>query len=248
MIKNDLYKFLYKDGNSHARENIINHHVFYEISLAGAQRGYELQLFTQKTDHEGVDLIVSDNNLFQKIQLKTVMKDASTSSWDIHARLLRPEMINATKLGFHKNFGGIGFEGCAMLIEVEVTNTGLKFDYLYTDIFVLNAFAMKFISRMRGMSTSKTALKILKKLGENNKKGKVKIPRGMFIKLKNTHCLLSLFGMTNSLDTNFPHKYHIKEHGQKFWSAGGSGVSELIIKSIANYFEQVTEDTLTFHR
>jgi len=186
-----LEAFLKKHGNSHAREKIVNYRFFYDVSLVAAKTGYELQIYQPDTDHEGVDVIFDDHRKMQKLQLKTVLQGATTKSWIIHTRLLKPEMANISSFGF-QNGGARGLEGGVVLIELVPTGESLEMHYYYADIYTLTLQA--FLSPAQKISRKATST--LKELRKNPKT--IKLTRSMFLRPRTTTDLLSIAGLKSS--------------------------------------------------
>jgi hypothetical protein len=223
-------------GNSHARENIINHKLFYNLYIAAADKGYELEVYVPKTDHQGFDVVFSDKRKIQKVQIKTVLFDAKTSNWEIHSQLLRPSLFNCKKLGFSPNYSGVGVEGSVLLLKIEPKKDDINIEYLYTDIYILNAFAMNLIKCDKPSAKNKKALKLIKLLSTNKK---VKIPKDLFIKIKHSSALLCISGLLNNY-SNFLHQRLILEYGSFYWKQGGSKPSVQTINEIKDFYKLIS--------
>ena len=90
----NINDFFREPNNSHAREKILNHHLWFDLENAAAQDNYELQVYRPDTDHVGVDVFLDDLKTIRGFQVKTVLKDAKTVNWEIHSRLLQPRGEN----------------------------------------------------------------------------------------------------------------------------------------------------------
>ena len=205
--KTQLETYLFAPENSHTKESLINNKLFYDLKLAAAERGYFLNLYLPEVDKDGFDIILDDQDSLTKLQLKTVMKKAPTTSWNIHKSLLRPSELYCEQLGFESSPTGTGYQGGIILIEVDGKN-GLDVDYYYTDIIILLGIRESIIE-LNSPPTDKAMNKLFSDLGSGRSHDKVAVNKNMFIKAKNPAGLLALVGLHNTENTSF-WRYHIQ--------------------------------------
>lgn len=202
-----LESYLFSSKNSHAKESLINNRLFYDLKLAAAENGYFLNLYLPEVDKDGFDIILDDQDNLIKLQLKTVMKSASTKSWDIHKSLLRPSAHYCEELGFEFSPTGTGYQGGVILIEITAED-GLETEYYYTDIILILGLKEKIIEHS-SPPTAKAMDKFLEKLCAGSYFEKVAVNKNMFIKANGPAGLLALIGLHNAKNTS-TWRYHIK--------------------------------------
>src|ERR1700723_1352614 len=137
-VASQLSAFLRRDGNTVTREKIFQDKIMFDLKLAAARANVPLQIFTSDVDREGYDIVVDDADLERRFQLKTVLESATTATWYIYKRLLRPQMGH---LGFEISPEGVGIEGGVILIRVNDGDDAAPVTYYYTDIYILTAVA-----------------------------------------------------------------------------------------------------------
>jgi hypothetical protein len=207
--KTPFENYLLAQCNSQARESLLNNRLFFDLKLAAAERGYFLNLYLPEVDKDGFDIILDDQDSLTKIQLKSVMKNNSTSSWYIHKSLLRPDERFREELGFEPSPTGTGYQGGVILIEIEVnSNDVLNVEYYYTDIIILLGIRDKIIE-LSSRPTDNAIKKLFSDLTRGFSHEKVAVHKKMFIKAKNPAGLLALIGMHNKENTTF-WRYHIQ--------------------------------------
>lgn len=146
-MPNELESFLYQEKNSRTKECLVNFRLFYDLKLAAALRGYDLSLYTPDVDRDGFDIIVDDHDSVRKIQIKTVLKNSSTTAWHIHKTMLRPDVEFCDQLGFEPSPFGTGVQGGVILMELEPKPSSMGLRYYYTDVFVVTALYLKIVNR-----------------------------------------------------------------------------------------------------
>ena len=202
-----LENYLLTPRNNHARESLINNKLFYDLKLAAAERSYFLNIYIPEVDQDGFDIILDDHDSLTKIQLKTLMKNARTTSWKIHKSLLRPSELYCEELGFEPSPTGTGYQGGVILIEIDANN-GFEVDYYYTDIILLLGIRDKIIE-LSSPPTEGAMKKLFANLRNGLSHEKVAINKNMFIRAKNPACLLALIGLHNTENTSI-WRYHIQ--------------------------------------
>jgi hypothetical protein len=206
-VKTQLETYLFAPENGHSKESIINNKLFFDIKLAAAERGYFLNIYLPEVDKDGFDIILDDQDSLTKIQLKTVMKNAPTTSWNIHKTLLRPSYLYCEQLGFESSPTGTGYQGGIILIEIDAGN-GLQVKYYYTDIIILLGIRENIIE-LNSPPTDKAINKLFVDLGSGLSHDKVAVNKNMFIKAKDPAGLLALAGLHNTANTSI-WRYHIQ--------------------------------------
>ena len=191
----NINDFFREPNNSHAREKILNHHLWFDLEKAAAQDNYELQVYRPDTDHVGVDVFLDDLKTIRGFQIKTVLNDAKTVDWEIHSRLLQPKVENMKS--FKCSIPVPGIEGGVILIVIDVDEKKNDFSvsYEYFDIYILKMYIMKMCSHKRCKTFDK-ACELHKQLTISTNEI-ISIPRTMFIKPKNAACLLALAGLNS---------------------------------------------------
>jgi hypothetical protein len=202
-----LEKYLMDSDNSHAKESLLNNKILFDLKLAAAERGYFLNFYTPEVDKDGFDIILDDQDSLTKIQLKTVMKNAGTTSWDIHKSLLRPEFSCCEQIGFEASPTGSGYQGGIVLLEIKLGD-GFEVDYFYTDTIILLGIKHKIINLAKP-PTEAAINKLFSGLIKGPSHEKIAVNKNMFIKAKNPACLLALIGLHNNENTSI-WRYHIQ--------------------------------------
>jgi hypothetical protein len=134
--------------------------------------------------------------------------------WEIHRSILRPLACNCEDLGFDY-LTAVGVEGGVVLIEYEIdANQMITVSYSYTDVYVINAIALKFISRHGNTVNAAKNLRETIKMGKPNEK--ISVAKGMFLPAAGPQNLLQLIGMHSSV----PHsgwQFRIREMSRLDW-------------------------------
>lgn len=204
----NINDFLREPNNSHAREKILNHHLWFDLEKAAAQDNYELQVYRPDTDHVGVDVLLDDLKTIRGFQIKTVLNDAKTVDWEIHSRLLQPKVENMKN--FKCPIPVPGIEGGVILIVIDVDEKKNDFSvsYEYFDIYILKMYIMKMCSHKRCKTFDK-ASELFKQLITSTEEI-VTIPRTMFVKPKNPASLLALAGLRTECEEMDSYRFLLK--------------------------------------
>jgi hypothetical protein len=204
----NLHTFLRESEQSHAREEILNHKLLFDLKLAAGSCGYHLQNYYSDVDHDGFDLILDDAVNLRKIQLKSVGHNATTSKWEINRGLLRPMASNLESLGFQLTSpqldGGKicwGAEGGVILITYKVDKNNVLVTYRYTDIYIITAISLGILRRGAPTIKCANALRKLLPVGESTEK--LEVNKGLFIKVSSPEHLLCLAGMKSAIPRNW---------------------------------------------
>lgn len=185
-------EFLNAPAHSHAKEELFNYRLLYDMKLAAADRGYHLLTYYSDVDHDGFDIIFDDRDTLKKVQLKTVRRGAATNSWDIHKHLLRPTLRNWEVFGYDF-VASPGVEGGVVLMEYEVGAQSTAVDYYYTDLYVITMSALEF--RNVHYATRDAAQGIYTAVGQGGSNETVAVSRGCFVRAASPQHLLALIGL-----------------------------------------------------
>ena len=195
----ELEIFLFKEENSRTKESLVNHRLFYDLKLAAALRGYDLSLYTPDVDRDGFDIILDDQDILRKIQLKTVLKNATTSTWHIHKTMLRPAGQFCEELGFEPTTSGTGVQGGVLLMELDPKNDSMDIRYHYTDVFVITALYLGIVNRRPKIR--KTIFdSFYSKIRDGVSNEKMPVPKSLFVEAKTPEHLLGLMSLHNRIN------------------------------------------------
>lgn len=117
----------------------MRHYLLHEIHLAFARYGQSVQIYEPEVDTFGYDIILDDLIRTRRIQLKTTLSVSTTSKWDIHKILLRPDVHHLNRLPFCPDSGGLGYMGGVILTSAHIVNDQIQYRYSYTDVLVICA-------------------------------------------------------------------------------------------------------------
>jgi len=189
-----LKSFLRKPETSHYREILLRHFLQYELMLAAGARDYQLKIYLSEIDHEGFDLVLDDNDLTRKIQLKSIIEEASsTAQWEIHADMLRPLPRSAAGIGFEESPFGTGSEGGIVIQVLNIENEVPDIRYEYTDVYVLRLFADGLLKRS-GPGRNVDVSQLISQICRVPRNSKVQLARGLFLRARGPCELLDLMG------------------------------------------------------
>lgn len=230
----DLAKFLLESTQSHAREEILNHKLLFDLKVAAGECGYHLQNYYSDVDHDGFDLVIDDGVNLRKMQLKSVGHKAKAAKWEIHRGLLRPTANNLEALGFQyksPQFDGgkicWGAEGGVILIVYEVNGSEIEVKYRYTDAYIISAISLGILRR------SKPTVTVANTVRQNLPKGKanqkLEIRRGLFVEAATPGHLLCLLGMESAIKRNWQNR--VRALASEKWGPKG----ETLPSKLAEY-------------
>lgn len=192
--KNGLSKFLSDPNHSTVREYMLTCRVIHDLMVAAAEK-YNLLVYIPTVDSDGFDLILDDREGLLPLQLKSVNSNSKTKSWEIHRELLRPKPGEEEWFGLEPSPNGTGRGGGVLLIDCKATKSGaVEIDYSYTDMRILMAFRLGLIKA----SQVKASGNLFRRLTAEPS-GKIRVPRGVFIKVRSPQHLLALMGLHHSL-------------------------------------------------
>jgi hypothetical protein len=176
------------------RENILRHKFLYDVSLAAAKRENPLGIYRTEVDIEGFDVMLDDRDNTKAIQLKSIIKGVTTSTWYIHRNVLRASAFIADKLHYEPSSTGVGIGGGVVIQEFVPEEEKVR--YYYTDIIILELISRGIFTR----KDRKHASKVIAELTSQGKSHeKIKITKGLFVRAKSPDCLLSLCGLRNAI-------------------------------------------------
>lgn len=186
-----IISFLKDPKNTKVREELVNHHLFYYLKMAAAERGYHLKIYQAVVDIEGFDIIMDDDDTIRKFQLKTSVA-AKTRQWKIHRVMLCPRSDLFDACGFSSP------SSCPSIIDGGVILIGitddLMYQYFYTDVYILRAFELKlFALKTLKTTTDRIANHLLNEVrAGGGLHDKVSVPRSMFLQMKSPEALLAI--------------------------------------------------------
>lgn len=190
----------YLQDNATVREEVLNLKLFYELKKAAAERKYHLKIFTANVDFEGFDIIIDDNNLTGKYQIKTKW-NSKVSRWGIQRNMLSPTIHDAKKMRVGNGESCSNVEKGVILLDIVEKDGEIHFDYYFTNFYIIKAISHKLIRRPKPTYeiAEKKMSEILTGLNPNEK---LIINKGLFVKLKNPMCLLAICGFDNTINVH----------------------------------------------
>jgi hypothetical protein len=202
-----LQEFLAADANLHAREELFNHRLLYDLKHAAFVRGYHLLTYASGVDHDGFDVVFDDRDVLRKVQLKTVSGEAVTGKWEIHRHILRPTPMHVEGFGFPSDSPN-GVEGGVILIEFKVKDDGETIDvkYFYTELSVIAGISLGLI--LRPSQTVNAAKNIFKSIMVGNSNDKIGVARGLFLPAASPHNLMCLLGLNGIIHRNWQQRIY----------------------------------------
>jgi hypothetical protein len=188
---------------------MVNHYLWHHVEKAAAQNGYELQIYRPDTDHVGVDVLFDDQRTIRPLQVKTVLSDATTSSWDIHSRLLKPTAANHNKFGIRAG-GSPGLEGGVILFEIHPDGSDdIEISARYFDIYILKMYLKKVIKNNKYFRFD-TVKNIYRSLSDTHN-DQVTIPESLFVKVRDMAALLGIAGLKCAHSDWVSYRYSVQE-------------------------------------
>lgn len=199
----NLRKFFADAVNSTTRERIFFNRLSFDLKIAAARQDYHLHLYEPDVDRSGFDIVVEDEDRVGWFQTKAVLSSASTSSWEIPVRFLRPALDFAESYGFDPVEAGRG--GGVILIEIDDSTVNGDVKYRYTDFDILAAIAERYIieekwsGRGRPASPAQSeASAIIESLRALPPDEAVWLPKQVFVTASGPDTLLGLMGLRSS--------------------------------------------------
>jgi hypothetical protein len=219
-----LTKFLVESTQSHAREEILNHKLLFDLKVAAGTCGYHLQNYSSDVDHEGFDVVLDDGVNLRKMQVKSVGRYAKTAKWDIHRGLLLPAVNNLEPLGFqYKSLQSEeerpcwGADGGVILIVYEVKGGEIEVAYRYTDVYIISAISLGILKRPK--PTIAVAKKVRTALPQENAAQTLEIRKGLFVEAATPQHLLCLLGMKSLIKRNW--QMRVRAIANEEWASKG---------------------------
>jgi len=203
--KNDVLRgFLAAPANSVTREAMYFNRLYFELKLAAARRSYALSIFEPEVDRDGFDIILDDHDSERRFQLKTVTENATTASWKIHKRLIRPAPNDGEAAGWVPMTWGLG--GGLLVLVISLDDPSRPISYRYTDWFIMNAFAEGLIrKRSRNhIAFRKECYDFLCHLTNGLGSERITIPKRFLLKPIDVDNLLALAGFHSSVNVYQP--------------------------------------------
>lgn len=223
-----LHEFLKEPTNLHAREELFNYRLLFDLKTAAAAHGYHLLTYYSDVDHDRFDVIFDDRDLLRKVQLKTAVKE-STQSWEIHQGILRPTLFDWEELGFcilgpiAECPAGVG--GGVVLMEYEVKGSAIEVIYSFTDIFVISAISLGLLKRPGTTKAAADALraKLSKKGPSTDKLG---VAKGLFVRAETPAHLLAVLGLRSPHSKSW--QSGVKALASEEWGPKGRMLPEIL--------------------
>lgn len=187
--------YLQNPQNSHAREAILKHKFIFDLSVSAAKRNYYLTNYESDIDNEGVDIVITDNELMRPIQLKSIYNDAKATKWKLHKRLLRPTFYEIESLGFSPETTSEGVGGAFILQCIDDSSGNVEVSYMYVDIFTLIAFHQKVIKKAKNSPKQETIDNFMSNLFSGKRSDRIEIPKSLLLTAKTPDHLLSLLSL-----------------------------------------------------
>ncbi len=231
-----LSKFLKTEANLHAREELFNYRLLFDLKTEAASQGFHLQSYHSDVDHEGFDVILDNAINLRKIQVKTVHSN-DTNSWQIHKSILRPTANNNEAMGFDYQRSW-GVEGGVVLIEYKLKrNEQFDVSYFFSDIYVVNAIALELLCRQT--RTKNAAIRVREHLAKGKPNDKINLARGLFIRAASPHNLLSLMGLSRTPQKDWHNR--VRTLSSEEWGPKGEVLSH-VIDGFRDDFEHVIKE------
>lgn len=193
-----LRGFLSDPGRSRSREYVLTTRLVHDLTVAAAERGYDLLVYLPTVDSDGFDVILDDRDRLVPIQLKSIIEGGRARRWKIRRTLIRPEPQAAELYGFESSPNGVGRGGGVILTTVSVGEKA-KVDvrYAYTDIDVLSAM---WLDILPVSAAQKVPLARLRSELVSDAGGLVTLPRSCFLPAASSEHLLSLCGLHSRVE------------------------------------------------
>jgi hypothetical protein len=188
-----LQSFLSDFHRSRSREYVLTTRLVHDLTVAAAERGYDLLVYLPTVDSDGFDLILDDRDRLVPIQLKSIVKGGRASKWEIRRKLLRPDREFAESYGFESSPYGVGRAGGVVLTTVEKSGEAkVGVSYAYTDVDVLSAMWQGILPLS---AVQKKRLQRLRDELSAEPDGTVAVPRSAFLHAASPEHLLALCGL-----------------------------------------------------
>ena len=233
-----LQMFLSNPRKSRSREYMLTTRLVHDLTVAAAERGYDLLVYLPTVDSDGFDVILDDRDRLVPMQLKSIVQGGRARQWKIRRTLIRPQPEVAEIYGFEASPYGVGRGGGVILTTVSPAEAA-KVDvrYAYTDIDVLSAIWLDILPRN---AAQKRRLKTLRAELTSKPDGSVVLPSSCFLHLPSPEHLLSLCGLHSRLDQ--PWRLHLRKLLCQIYLKKESSVPEEVLrKNIRNHLEHLSE-------
>ena len=186
---NQLRTFL--NQNLTYREHFLKHKLFFDAQLEFAKHNRRLLIYEPEYDQDGFDLIFDDLLYHKHFQVKSILKPAKTSDWQIHRALLRPHLRDLNNYPASPDSFGVGYGGGVLLIYATINqNDSISTSYFFTDGLIISALQLG-ILKYKNPKNNKSAINCAEDLFNPYEiGGKIKITKSCFL---NFFCLADLF-------------------------------------------------------
>lgn len=202
----ELQAFLSDPRKSSSREYILTTRLVHDLTVAAAERDYDLLVYLPTVDSDGFDVILDDRDRLVPVQLKSIVEGGRARRWKIRRTLIRPVPEAAELYGFESSPNGVGRGGGVILTTVAAAGEA-KVDvrYAYTDIDVLSAMWQEILPRS---AAQKERLQRLRTELKSEPGGSVALPRSAFLPAASPEHLLALCGLHSRVDQ--PWRLHLR--------------------------------------
>jgi hypothetical protein len=234
-----IKRFLEAPENSHAREDILNNRLLWDLKLSAANREYHLLHYFPTVDHDGFDVVLDDRDTQLKIQLKTKSNESSTTQWSIQKGLLRPRQEHLESFGFSAEpiWGHEG--GVIVIVYTYAGDQIANVNYLYTDIYLIYLLSNGKLKQNRQIESA--SKRVMNQLATGGSHDNVELTQGMFLSLANASDLLSLAGLHSDAQHTDFRRYTVQLGQQSHcnienqWDVSLERLNEMIAESLARF-------------
>lgn len=192
MAKINLDDYLKLSKNSVFKEKLVNYKFFFEVKLASARQQNDIRIYVPEIDKDGYDVVLDDGDNIKPFQLKATNNSSKTSKWEVQKNLLRPNPLNCELLGYEQSPEGEGTEGGFILVSIVVTADDIeRFDYYYTDAYIIKAFELGLL-RYNNKTYEEKIKQLIAQLHSGSRREKVILNKSKLVKVKSVDNLLAL--------------------------------------------------------
>lgn len=192
----------YLKNDTKVREDILNQKLFFELKEASARQKVHLKIYLSDVDIDGFDVIIDNNDdQLAKFQLKSRL-DATTSYFDIHSVMLRPNWYVFDSFEFLSPMGCASNNRGVILIDANVVDNKIISRYSYLDVFILRALELG-IFQITSQSIKKAGehLRVLRNDNIRSNE-KIEVLDSLFFPLKDAEALLEIMNFNTAHNSN----------------------------------------------
>ena len=217
--------------------------------MAAARRGYALTLYEPEVVRDGFDVVIDDGDATRFVQLKTVLKSSTTTTWGISKRFLRPD----PSLGevYHIAPAEAGKGGAVVLIEIDASKPEPELTYRVTDfsiLRILHTVLGRATTRAPGsaiMGSRRTVARTAwLDVQRGRSKDRIKLNKSSFLKAQSPAGLLSLLGLHSQNKCYQPATRMMLAEQRGFRVEADGGIVVLADPTPLSYARGCAEDVL----